>query len=532
MFKRPPSYPEEDMEVCALVQPFPVRESSILSLSELVSRLLGLLFLARFVAELGLEESAEFRILLPLLGVAATLGSIGLPQALTRLFASAVLEAGRPVPRSLLQAAWRGTVCAAGFALLTMSLLAVLTVQDGIEKSEFARLLETAVPLLLLMCVTGSLRGMLLGLGSTYSPAFAQLVEVGVRLAALVFLLPYLSVEHAHAAEVGILTLTAGEGVAGLFLGTVLWIEVKKRGVVRDKTPGSLFSLLRMSFAPTGQSLLASLGYALELPLAHELLSRSHGEAAASQLVAEYATIALPLLCAPMVLTDGIATAHLPVASAERAASGGRAFAVHLRRIIGAVMMVAIPATGAALVLAPTLAGWFHAPNAAMMLLLLAPAALPLYLQAPLSSLLQAQGRSRALLYAGLLGDAVRLGTIVAAFGLWQFGRTGFALAFAASALVQTGSLLVMLRQYTTLIVPWRTLYRSVQAALAAAALLQLALHAPKPFSFAALPLVWAVGAMLLAGWILLYAEEIRPQSLSRLPLIGILFDTRRKRSG
>ena len=59
---------------------------------------------------------------------------------------------------------------------------------------------------------------------------------------------------------------------------------------------------------------------------------------------------------------------------------------------------------------------------------------------------------------------------ICAAFGLWQFGRTGFALAFAASALVQTGSLLWMLRQYTTLTVPWRTLYRSVQAALPAVA--------------------------------------------------------------
>ncbi|TCP55620.1 O-antigen/teichoic acid export membrane protein [Tumebacillus sp. BK434] len=517
-----------------MVQPFPVRESSILSLSELLSRLLGLLFLARFVAKLGLHESAEFRMLLPLIGIAATLGSIGLPQALTRLFASAVLDAGRPVPHSLLRAALWGTLCAAGFALLTMLLLSLLAVQDGIFKSEFARLLEAAVPLLLLMCATGSLRGMLLGLGSTYAPACAQVVEVGVRLGALLLLLPDAAAAHLPAAEVGILTLTAGEGLAGLFLGAVLWREVAKRGVVRDRASGALFSVLRMSLAPTGQSLLATLGYALELPLAHELLSRTHGAAAASQLIAEYASIALPLLCAPMVLTDGIATAHLPLASAERAASGGQAFAVHLRRVLGAVMMVALPATGMALVLAPTLAGWFHAPEAALMLLLLAPAALPLYLQAPLSALLQAQGRSRALLYAGLLGDLVRLGMILAAFGLWQAGRAGFALAFAASALVQTGSLLWMLRRYSTLVMPWRTLYRSVQAALAAVALLLVALHAPLPYSysFSAQPIAWGAGALLLAGWILLYAEEITPQTLSRLPLLGILFDTRRKTRG
>ncbi|ASS76348.1 hypothetical protein CIG75_16255 [Tumebacillus algifaecis] len=515
-----------------MVQPFPVRESSILSLSELISRLLGLLFLARFVTTLGLAESAEFRMVLPLIGVAATFGSIGLPQALTRLFASARLEVGRPVPRSLLRTALWGTACAVGFALLSLLLMSGLAIQTGIELRAFVRLAETAVPLLLLICVTGSLRGMLLGLGSTYTPALAQVVEVGVRLLALIYLLPALTLDHAQAAEVGILTLTAGEGVAALLLAAMLWRLMQKRGVLRDRGKSGLGSVLRMSLAPTGQSLLASLGYAFELPLAHELLTKTHGETAASQLVAEYATIALPLLCAPMVLTDGIATALLPIASAERAVSGSRAFAVHLRRIIGVVMMVAVPTTGVVWVLAPTLSGWFQAPGAALLLLLLAPLALPLYLQAPLATLLQAQGRSRALLYAGLLGDVVRLGAIFVTFGLWELGRAGFALAFSATALVQTGTMLAMLQRYTALAVPWRTLISSCQAALGMVALLLVALHAPLPYSFANLPILWSAAALLVGIGTLLLAQEITPQSLSRLPLLGILFETRRKRGG
>ncbi|MFD2171745.1 oligosaccharide flippase family protein [Tumebacillus lipolyticus] len=504
-----------------MVQPFPVRESSILGLAELVSRLLGLLFLARFVTTLGLAESAEFRMLLPLIGVAATLGTVGLPQALTRLFATSAREEGRPVPLPLLSAAAIGTGCAIGFALLLLFGLSSLASQQAIDRQELALLLGATVPLLLLICVTGSLRGALLGLGHTYSPALSQVLEVSVRLVALTYWLPMLTFEEVRSAELGILTLTLGEAASCLLLSIMLWRVLKRRGVRQQRSQRALFSILRMSFAPTGQALLASLGYALELPLAHRLLAQAHGEQLASVWLAEYATIALPLLCAPMVLTDGIATALLPVAAAERLQRQRGAFSIHLRRIIGAVMMVALPASGALIVLAPQLEAWFRAPGASLLLWLLAPIALPLYLQAPLSALLQAQGRSRALLYAGLLGDLVRLLAICLLLQPGQFERSGLALSFWLATLVQTGTLLWMLSRLSIVSVPWRTLYHSFQAALTLSALLLVGLHVPFPFSFAAHPFLWSAAAALSCLCTLLVAEEISPQSLARLPIIG-----------
>lgn len=523
-----------------MAKPFPLRESGILSLSELIARILGLLFLAHFVKGLGLAESAAFRTVLPLIGVAAALGSIGLPQALTRLFAAhqAALETGQQtksrrslaarsgtsaatwqktastastaVPASLLLSALLAVLCTALLTICGLQALLAATSHPSINKEELHALLAMTAPLLLLMCATGSLRGILLGLGHTYAPALAQILEVGSRLLVLLALLPLVLEKGSLSAEplplaigglplsgaqFGLLTLTVGEAAAGMFLGWMLMRSLRQRGVrvtpsavfTRDKNTRSntftrhaaytrgqntrstsspftstrtayptlrrslrpFFSILRMSLAPTGQALLASLGFALELPLAHEWLTQAHGEAAADRLIAEYAAIAIPLLCAPMVLTDGLSTALLPTVAAERSRSGRRELAQQTQKVIAAVALIALPATGAFFLLAPQLAAWFGSARAAPLLLLLAPLALPLYLQAPLSSLLQAQGYSRALLFAGLCGDAVRLGGLWLGLTVFHLTATGLALAFGASVLTQTLLLMALLLRLT-----------------------------------------------------------------------------------
>jgi stage V sporulation protein B len=523
-----------------MTRPFPVRESSILSFAELLARVLGLLFLARFVRELGLAESAEFRIALPLIGVVAAFGSIGLPQALTRLFAARLGEGG-PVPRSLLATAGAATFFSTGVTLAALFSLHGWAVSQGADPARFVALLQAAVPLLVLMCISGSLRGMLLGLGSTYAPALGQVLEVGGRLVLLVWLLPLVSGQATvSGVQFGLLTLTVGEACSGLFLGGVLVVHLRRRGVtaerslqaghpLREKRHGlspalwwrDLLAVLRMTTGPTGQSLLATLGYALELPLAHHWLLQNWGSAAAEAFVAEYSAIALPLLCAPMVLTDGMATALLPSASAERVATGRQTFAGSVRRVIGAVGLIALPTTAALLVLAPVLSGWFGAGSAALLLMMVAPLTLPLYLQAPLSSLLQAQGHSRALLAAGLCGDSARLGALWFGLAHLGWGRGGLALALACSVIAQTGMLLLMTAGLSRLRIPWRTLWRAGQSAFSVAALLLVAMHAPPAWGFAAHPLLWGTAAAGVVWFSLLLAEEITPHGLARLPWVG-----------
>ncbi|PWK10309.1 hypothetical protein [Tumebacillus permanentifrigoris] len=459
----------------------PIRESGILSVADGIARVLGLLFLARFVLEMGLGESAAFRIVLPMIGVAASFGSIGVPQALTRLFASG-------------SGSWRTAVWATLLAMLVsvagLATLSTLASLRGGPAHEIAKLCITATPLLLLTCWTGSLRGILFGLGSTYAPALAQVLEIGTRLWVLTTIWPLVKSDlPASGSQVGLYILTTGELATAVFLSLVLGSVLRKRRLTPPLTTHTLPTVLRMACAPAGQALLASLGYALELPLAEAWLSQTLDHEAARNLIANYSAIALPLLCAPMVFTDGLATALLPSASAQQSRT-----ALQLRRVIAAVALLALPVTAALLVLAPQLTSWFGSGAAAGLLLALAPLTLPFYLQAPLSSLLQASGYSRALLIAGLCGDAVRIGTLYLAIHTLQFTRFALPLACAAAVCVQTAILLRLALNLTReATIPWRTLLHAGSSTLPLMAILISGLHAPADLSLQAHPLAWSL---------------------------------------
>ncbi|MBL0386674.1 hypothetical protein JJB07_08420 [Tumebacillus sp. ITR2] len=491
----------------------PIRESGILSMADLVARILGLLFLSRFLTEMGLGASASFRILLPLIGVAASFGSIGVPQALTRLFAGG---------HGNWRTAWWSTVAAAGVSVAGLGALAWVAVwQSGHNVEGIVRVTIAAVPLLVLTCVNGSLRGILFGLGRTMAPALAQVLEIGTRLWVLTYIWPLLKSDlPTSGAQVGLYVLTTGEVAAMVFLGLALWTAARRaRGRVaflQEASPYRLRSVLRMACAPAGQALFASLGYAMELPLAEAWIAQTHGVETAKHLIADYSAVALPLLCAPMVLTDGLATALLPAESAGRGRTereesrtlAARRASLQLRRVIGAVALIAVPATAALLVLAPVLTQTFGSSTAADLLVKLAPLTLPLYLQAPLASLLQAHGRSRSLLFAGMLGDGARLGALYFAIQSLHLTRAALPLAFAASVCVQTGLLLLgaikLTSKRTRTRLPWRTLIHSAGAALPLTALLLLGLHGPHPF-------LWCLPAVAAAFLHLRWAGEVPP---------------------
>lgn len=477
----------------------PVRESGILSVAEIIARLLGLLFLSRLVTEIGLGESASFRIVLPLLGVAASFGSIGVPQALTRLFASG-------------HGNWRvaGGATLASLTLSTAGLVgvALFALWQGERREDLLPLLTAALPLLLLNCLNGSLRGILFGLGSTYAPALAQLLEIGTRLWVLTAIWPlFHNTLPASGAQVGLYLLCTGELAACLFLSLVCFSFARQHASVA--TNHGVFTVLRMACAPAGQALLASLGYALELPLAQAWIAQHIGTNSAQQLIANYSAVALPLLTAPMVFTDSLATALLPAASDPASRSQA---ALQLRRVVGAVAMIAIPVSAALVVLAPLLTAWFGSASAARLLVQLAPLTLPLYLQAPLSSLLQAHGRSRALLIAGFLGDGVRLGTLYVAIHTLHLIDSALPLACTVAVCVQTAILLRLAKRITAApLLPWRTLCQAVGASLPLAALLLVGLHAPPVLALPAHPFLWCLAALLAAFVHLRLAAELPP---------------------
>lgn len=508
---------------------FPVRESTIFSISEFTARALGLLFLAKFVALFGLDSSGLFRTVLPVIGIACAIGSVGVPQAITRLVSASDVQARHTLYRDHLSITAETTAVSMGITTAVLLSLIQLSRIGHIGDTDMIRLLLISVPLLLVTCISGATRAILLGMGMNFVTAASQILEASVRLALVIAAAaePIKRLDFSGA-EAGIYMITTSETMALLFLVAVFGFSLYTKRLRVTYRPVSLryrlqtwWSILRMSISPTTQSLLASAGYALELPLAEHFLALQFGEHQAEALVAEYAAVAIPLLCAPMFVTDGMATALLPALTAQRAQRGRASLSAALFSTIRAVAMMSIPVSAGLCILAPVLCRWFGAGHASLLLCWLAPLALPLYLQAPLASILQAQGRGRALLYASLFGDLVRISSLYICLGPFHLAEFGLALACAISVVSQTLVLLTMALRMSPISAPWITLCHSLLCSVVVGAVCLLGLHVRHALGFEQAPWVWLALAVSAGAFYLFVAGEITPATLGSLPVVG-----------
>ena len=518
--------------------PFPFGKTSLFSLAEFVSRLLGLFFLAHFMKAFGLDAGGMFRTALPLIILASAVGSVGLPTALTRWLAADGMK-----KQLSNQQRWTiviATLCAMMLTVLSLNAVLKLSVIALLGIGPVDQLLRFSIPLILIMPVGGSLRGILIGRGQNTLPAIAQACGA-ITQVALVNPTTVRFLEHMHwnGGEAGVAIVTAAESAVVLVLAigmmgqqyVRLGTNHKRKAAVDNRNSTistdtasiwrNLRTIFRLTASPTLQTLLETLGFGLELPMAEHLLTLQFGSAMAEQWMAEYAAVAIPLLHFPMFAADGLATALLPTLTRGRALEGSLALGPSLQQVIRSMFILSVPASMVLFVFAPTFSSWLDAPQAANLLRVMAPLALFAYAQSPLSSVVQAQGRSRALLYAGFAGDVSRLSTLFISMTVWHLGVWGLVSAFALGVSVETGILYLFAWRMTPVAIPWRSLGYAVLAGVQVCAILIFAAHLPLAYGFLNHPLPWLAIALITGGTFLIISKEVPPQALLPVPVLG-----------
>ncbi|MBX5437408.1 MAG: oligosaccharide flippase family protein [Alicyclobacillaceae bacterium] len=513
---------------------FPVRQSAAFAASEVIAYALGLMFLSHYVRTFGMESGALFRTALPLVGVISCFGAVGLPQALTRLFAAGN-SAAEPL-RARLSAALLTTAAAVVISLLAWEAVVRLGRETGLLSPAVADALRLAELWVAVTPASAAARGILIGLGATWEPAAVRVFEAAVRLWLLYALTdhpPPLSAwpvlrwmsSRFPAADpgdaAGMTVLTLGECASALFLCSLAIRRLSAlRGVRVPSASGTparaqVGTLFRLAAGPTGQALVGGLAYALQLPLAIRWLTPALGADGAELAVGAFAAAALPILCTPMVVTDGMATAILPALApgVQQRRAGPDPFPRTWRATVRAVWMVAVPWSVAALVMAPAVSRWYGAPSAAAALRLMAPLAPLLFLQSPLSALLQARGYSRVLLAAALCDGLTGLAALWLFAGPGHAGGLALPLAFGASTVVETGVLAWAAQRKMPAPVPWRTLWAGLEAGIVATGLLAAAAQLPPPLAGLRLDehrWLWGMSAAAAALWVLCWEGEFR----------------------
>lgn len=214
-------------------------------------------------------------------------------------------------------------------------------------------------------------------------------------------------------------------------------IKIKKS----DLKPSKLYikESLSIGIPNTTGRFIGSIGYFLEPIILTSVLL--HIGYSSNFITREYGILSgyvMPLLLLPSFFTMAISQALLPVISNEYAANNLLSVKRKIRQGIFFSLLVGIPATVCFTIMPKFfLLLIYHTTEGVNYMKILAPVCLLQYIQAPLSSCLDAMGKSKSVMISSVLGMLVRT-TLLFILSLLKIGLYGLIIAIATNVLVVT----------------------------------------------------------------------------------------------
>lgn len=404
----------------------------------LVSRILGFFYRIFLSRTLGAEGMGLLGMIFPILGVAITLASAGLPVALAKIVAERHATGRRPTGEALRVSL--GLVVATSIPLAVgLFALAPFVTSRILPDSRSLYPLLALVPLLPMVAIGSVLRGYLQGLKRMGSLGLAQIAEQVVRIAVALYLVRLFLTRGLVWGTVG----AAWGIVIGELFGVIILILAVRRlhpgprsltAAGWTGTRETLVEILSLAMPVTATRLLGSLTDLLDAAVVPRgLIAFGLSRAAATSFYGQLTGMAFPLILFPSVISGALNGALIPAIS-EAAAQGD--FAMVRRRSEKALrftLLYTLPFSAALLTLGAPLAR--HLYGIAGVGSLIPPLALVsplLYLEFTLAAILRGLGRPLVPMRNGLLGSAIRLGLIIFLTPRPGFGPRAILIGIAA----------------------------------------------------------------------------------------------------
>ncbi len=422
--------------------------ASVLIAASLVTRVLGFVYRIFLTRLIGAEGIGLFQMVFPLLTLALTLVTAGMGVAVAKIIAEIQIVGDR---RRLSQVMTLATTITLGLALVGTGLLFAfghaLAIRIFPDPRAYIPFI-TLIPVLTVIALSSVLRGYFQGLQQMSTPSVASIIETAVRIAA-VWAIATLSLQK------GLAYAAAGVS-AGMIIGELsglvyMYAVYRKKGGIRtlplptftgrtESWRGSLRALLQLAIPVTLSRLLGSLAFAIEpILVTRSLHSMGYAAPLATQMYGEYSGMAVPLLLFPTVITYSLAVQLVPAVSEALAAKNRRLVERRLYQSFRATAIVGLPSSLVLTLLAtPLCFALFHHAQVGRLLAIMAPAGFLLYLQAPLSGILQGINRAGIAMRNSLIGAAVKLIAIYLLITRPGMGAEGIAWSVAISVVVTT----------------------------------------------------------------------------------------------
>lgn len=409
----------------------------LLTMTGFLTRFLGFFYRIFLSRTIGAEGLGIYNMVHPIFGICFALCAGSIQTAVSR-FVAANTEKGKAVFRT-------------GLAIsLTIAVaLAFLICQFSLPIAKYILMEERCAPLLPFMAVSvpfsaihACINGYYYGIQKTKVPAFSQVIEQVIRMAA-VFLIADIYLESGRAITVQLAVTGHLIGEIAACFYTMLAFGLCTPGK-RGPRAGSFFKDFSMTAAPLMTLALPLMGNRLVLnilasaeaifiPSSLNAFGMTNSEA--FSIYGVLTGMALPFILFPSTITNSMSVLLLPTVAEAQAIGNEKRIAGTISMSLRYSLYMGILCIGLFTLFGGSLGTTvFHDPNAGAFIQTLAWLCPFLYLATTMGSILNGLGKTSTTFVQNVTALLLRLGFVL--FGIPRFGLTAYLMGILASELL------------------------------------------------------------------------------------------------
>lgn len=417
----------------------------ILLVGGLLTKVLGMLIKIIMSRLIGTEGLGLYMMVLPTFSLFIGMGQFGLPTALSKLVAEK-----RKNNIKLFFSILPITLIINLILIITIVLIAPVLANTLLHDPRcYLPILAIAV-VIPFTSLSSICRSYFFGKEKMAPHVISNLVEDIVRLTLMIIGIPFFlpkGLEYAVCYIILSNVISEGASILILFIFLPKKIQIKKEDLVPRKD--YMKESLSIGIPNTTGRLLGSIGYFLEpILLTTTLIAIGYPSKYITTKYGILSGYVMPLLLLPSFFTMAISQALLPVVSREYTRRNFTFVKRKIKQAITYSLAIGIPVT-IFFILLPELPLKliYHTEEGIAYMRFLAPICLFQYIQSPLSSCLDAMGKSRDAMIATTLGVITR-STLLVILSLFKIGLWGLIIAISINVLVVTFYSIKKVRTY------------------------------------------------------------------------------------
>lgn len=419
----------------------------ILLIGGLLTKLLGMLIKIIMSRLIGTEGLGLYMMVLPTFSLFIGIGQFGLPTALSKLVAEKRKNNIRLFFSILPIVAFVNIL----LIITIITIAPILSTQLLHDPRCYLPILAIAV-VIPFTSLSSICRSYFFGKEKMTPHVISNLIEDIVRLTLMIIGIPYFlpkGLEYAVCYIILSNVISELASILILFLFLPKKLQIKKEDLKPKKD--YMKESLSIGIPNTTGRLLGSIGYFLEpILLTSTLIAMGYSS---KYITIEYGILSgyvMPLLLLPSFFTMAISQALLPIVSREYSRGNYESVKRKIKQAITYSLLIGVPVTIFFIIIPELpLKLIYHTTEGTAYMRFLAPICLFQYIQSPLSSALDAMGKSHDAMVATAIGVIIR-STLLVALSLLKIGLWGLIIAISINVLAVTFYSLKKVKNYLT----------------------------------------------------------------------------------